>query len=319
MENISHLDSATMEVLTALEATRINLRKKRVIHLAICLTGIPIAILGFTFTILPLIAIGIICFFAGFIAISVNSGAVDQYRLDFKQKLIAQAIKMIDQSLEIDPKRGLSEDEFFGSLLFKKRPDKYMSEDRVFSNSGKTRFSFSEVHAQYKELTITKKGTTQETWHELFCGVIFQADFNKNFKGLTVVQSKAFGSDVAEWFGSNTPFFSGAKERVRLENPEFEKHFATYSSDQIEARYILTPLMMESICVLNNRCEDSISLSFVGNIITIAFPLSRNYFEAPLFESLMTEGLMKEDMDLVRHIYKVIEILDLNTRIWGRD
>lgn len=225
---------------------------------------------------------------------------------------------MIDQSLEIDPKRGLSQDEFFGSLLFKKKPDKYMSEDRVSGNAGKTKFSFSEVQAQYKELTITKKGT-QETWHELFCGVIFKADFNKNFKGLTVVQSKAFGSDVAEWFGSNTPFFSGAKERVRLENPEFEKHFATYSSDQIEARYILTPLMMESICTLNDRCEDSISLSFVGNIITIAFPLSRNYFEAPLFESLMTDGLMKDDLDLVRHIYQVIETLDLNTRIWGKD
>lgn len=319
MHNISHLDSATIEVLNDLEATRISLRKKRVIHLAICFIGIPIAIIGFTFTILSMIAIGIICFFAGLISISVNLGAVDQYRLDFKQRLVAQAIKMIDQSLEIDPKRGLSQDDFFGSLLFKKKPDKYTSEDRVSGNAGKTRFSFSEVNAQYKELTITKKGTTQETWHELFNGVIFQADFNKNFKELTVVQSKAFGSDVSEWFGSNTPFFSGAKERVKLENPEFEKHFATYSSNQIEARYILTPLMMESICTLNDRCEDSISLSFVGNIITIAFPLSRNYFEAPLFDSLMTDGLMKEDLELVRHIYKVIETLDLNTRIWGKN
>lgn len=84
MDSISHLDPATMEVLTALEATRISLRKKRVIHLAISLTGIPIAIIGFTFTTLPVIAIGIICFFAGLISISVNLGAVDQYRLDFK-------------------------------------------------------------------------------------------------------------------------------------------------------------------------------------------------------------------------------------------
>lgn len=319
MQDISHLDSATIEVLNDLEATRISLEKKRAIHVIIGLIGIPIAIIGFAFIILPMIAIGIICLFAGLISISVSLGEVDQYRLDFKQRLVAQAIKMVDQSLEIDPKRGLSEDEFFGTLLFKKKPDQYKSEDRISGTAGKTRFSFSEVDARYKELIITKKGTTQENWHELFCGVIFQADFNKNFKELTVVQPKVFGSDTAEWFGSNTPFFSGARERVKLENPEFEKHFATYSSDQIEARYILTPLMMESICKLNDRCEDRISLSFVGSTITIAFPLIRNYFEAPLFESLLTNGLMKEDLELVRHIYQVIETLDLNARIWGKD
>lgn len=319
MYDITHLDSATTEVLNDLEATRINLRKKRAIHLAICLSGIPIAIIGFAFIILPMIAIGIICFFTGLICISVSLGDIDQYRLDFKQRLVTQAIKTIDQSLEIDPKRGLSQDDFFGSLLFNKKPDKYMSEDRVSGNAGKTKFSFSEVRAEYKELTITKKGTTQETWHEIFFGVMFQADFNKNFKGLTVVQPKTFGSDTSEWFGSNTPFFSGSKERIKLENPEFEKHFATYSSDQIEARYILTPLLMESICKLNERCEDRIGLSFVGNVITIAFPLSRDYFEAPLFGSLMTDGLLKEDMELVRHIYQVIETLDLNTRIWGKN
>lgn len=318
MASIVYLDPATMEVLTALEATRITLRKKRVIHIAVCIAGAVIAILGFMFTILPIGIIGIICLVVGFVLMGICSGAVDQYRLDFKRKLVAQAIKTIDQSLEIDPKRGLPEHEFIRSLLFNRKPDSYKSEDLVFGNAGKTKFSFSEVNAQYKEVTNTKKGR-QETWHEIFSGVIFQADFNKNFKGVTVVQSKAFGSDFSEWFTSNVTFFSGGDSRVRLENPEFEKHFNTHSSDQIEARYILTPLMMESICALNNRCKYSISLSFIGNTVNIAFPLSKNYFEAPLFTSLMTDELMQDDLDLVRHIYKVIETLDLNTRIWGKD
>ncbi len=33
---------------------------------------------------------------------------------------------------------------------------------------------------------------------------------------------------------------------VKLENPEFEKEFVVYSSGQQEARYILTPVMMEA-------------------------------------------------------------------------
>lgn len=317
MAGVTSLDSDTIEVLTALEATRITLRKKRIIHIIICSIGALIALSGFMFSMLLIGIIGIICFVVGFVLMGISSDSVDQYRLDYKRKLIAQALKTIDQSLEIDPKRGLAENEFISTLLFNRRPDRYKSEDLVFGNAGKTKFSFSEVRAEYKEVTNTKKGR-QETWHEIFCGVIFQADFNKNFNGATVVQAKEFGSSISDWFTSNIPFFSSSNSRVTLESPEFDKHFVTHSTDQIEARYILTPLMMESICALNDRCKYSISLSFIGNIVNIAFPLSKNYFEAPLFKSLITDELMQDDLSLVRHIYKVIETLDLNTRIWGK-
>ncbi|MBC8985417.1 DUF3137 domain-containing protein [Pedobacter sp. N36a] len=312
------LDPATMEVLNVLEATRIALRKKMMIHIVICCAGAMIAVLGFMSTLIPIGIIGIICLITGFVLMSISSTAVDQYRLDFKQKVIAQALHTIDDSLEIDPKRGLAENEFIKSLLFNRRPDKYRSEDLVEGNGGKTKLSFSEVQAHYKEVTNTKRGR-QETWHEIFSGVIFQADFNKHLKGTTVVQSRVFGSGISDWFMNNVQLFSGDDSRVKLESPEFEKTFITHSSDQIEARYILTPLMMESISTLNDRCKYSISLSFIGNMVTIAFPQSKNYFEAPLFKSLMTDGLLKEDLELVRHIYQVIETLNLNTRIWGKD
>lgn len=318
MTTVAALDPATMGVLTTLEATRIALRRKRIVHIVICSAGALIAMIGFMSNLPTIGIIGIIGLIVGFVLMAMSTTALDQYRLDFKQKLIAQALKTIDHTLEIDPKRGLTENDFIRSLLFNRRPDKYKSEDLVIGNAGKTKFSFSEVRAHYKEVTNTKRGR-QETWHEIFCGVIFQADFNKNFNGVTVVQSRAFGSSISEWFSSNVPFFSDSSSRVKLESPEFEKTFITHSSDQIEARYILTPLMMESICALNDRCKYSISLSFIGNIVNIAFPLSKNYFEAPLFKSLMTDELMRDDIDLVRHIYQVIETLDLNTRIWGKN
>ncbi|WP_222537199.1 DUF3137 domain-containing protein [Pedobacter polysacchareus] len=318
MTAIVSLDPATKEVLKTLEATRIALRRKMIAHIIICSAGALIALFGFTSTHLPIGIIGIICLITGFVLMAMNSTAVDQYRLDFKEKLIAQALKSIDQSLKIDPKRGLPENGFIKSLLFSRRPDKYHSEDLVEGNAGKTKFSFSEVKAHYKEVTNTKKGR-QETWHEIFSGVIFQADFNKHFKGATVVQTRTFGSSISDWFVSNVPLLSGYDSRVKLESPEFEKTFTTHSSDQIEARYILTPLMMESICALNDRCKYSISLSFIENMVNIAFPLSKNYFEASLFKSLLNDDLMRDDIDLVLHIYQVIDTLDLNTRIWGKN
>lgn len=306
-----------MEALAELEATRKTLLKKRIVNIGTCIIGALIALLGFMFGILPLGFAGIICFIIGIVLIAMSSTAVDQYRLDFKRKLIGAALKMIDQSLEIDPKRGLEESKFIRSLLYNRRPDSYKSEDLVFGNSGKTNFSFSEVHARYKEVRNTKNGR-QENWYDIFRGVIFQADFNKNIKGATVVQPRDFGHNVTEWFTSNIPLFSASNSLVKLESIAFEKHFVTHSTDQVEARYILTPIMMEAICELNTRCKYTISISFIGNEVNIAFPLSKNYFEAPLFNSLMTDKLMQEDMELVSQVYQVIETLDLNTRIWGR-
>ncbi len=34
---------------------------------------------------------------------------------------------------------------------------------------------------------------------------------------------------------------------IEMENPDFEKGFAVYGTDQVEARYILTPAMMGKI------------------------------------------------------------------------
>ncbi|WP_316746597.1 DUF3137 domain-containing protein [Pedobacter gandavensis] len=317
MATKSYLNPSSMEVLAALELTRKELRKKRIIHVGLCIAGAGIAVFGFLSGISLIGIAGVLCFITGFVLIALGSKAIDEYRLDFKRKLIAEALKMIDESLEIDPESGLNENEFIRSLLYNRRPDSYKSEDLVFGNSGKTKFSFSEVHAKYKQVRNTKNGR-QESWHDIFRGVIFQADFNKNFKGATLVKSRVFGDSVTEWFTTNIPVFSSSETLVKLENTEFDKHFITHSSDQIEARYILTPLMMESILELNERCRYTISLSFIRNQVNIAFPLTKNYFEAPLFNSLLDDEVMQEDMALVRHVYRVIETLDLNTRIWGR-
>ena len=39
----------------------------------------------------------------------------------------------------------------------------------------------------------------------------------------------------------------GRLEEIELEDPEFMEHFRVYSTDQVEARYILSPSMMERL------------------------------------------------------------------------
>lgn len=262
--------------------------------------------------------IGAIILITGFVLLSKTNAKFYQYRHSFKQGVIPLVLKTIDESLEMDYTNGLSENEFVYSQLFSKEPDRYRSEDQISGLAGKTTFSFSELHAEYKTVTQTKNGR-QEHWHTILKGIVFYADFNKNFNGVTVVRPKDMGAALGAWISKAMPIFNSSdRTPVKLENPEFEREFSTYSTDQVEARYILTPVMMERLCELNRRCSYTISLSFIGSCVFIAFPLNKDYFEPPVHKSLLTSGFLNEDTEVIRFMYGIIKDLDLNTRIWTK-
>ena len=61
------------------------------------------------------------------------------------------------------------------------------------------------------------------------------ADFHKDFKGkTTILRDRLFKLRFGE-------------SRVKMENPDFENTFDVYSTDQVEARYLITPFMMERL------------------------------------------------------------------------
>jgi len=106
---------------------------------------------------------------------------------------------------------------------------------------------------------------------------------------------------------------------VRLENVDFDNTFFTQANHQVEARYILTPSLMEKILELNKYADSTISVSFIWSNIYIAFPLKHNYFEAPIFESLLNADVLEKDLNMLRLMRHVVEELDLNTRIWTKE
>lgn len=245
------------------------------------------------------------------------SDDINQYRYRFKREVIGAALNSISEGITFDHENGISESEFVSSHLFATQPDRYHSEDLITGRDGKTSFYFSEVHAEYKTETQTKSGR-QVHWHDILKGIVFSADFNKNFNGITVVRPKDFGSSFGAWFSSNI-FSYGDKELVELESDYFRENFITYSTDQVEARYILTPSLMEKISELNNRSAYCISLSFINSSVYIAFPLANNYFEPPVFKTLLNPGLLDEDMNILNFMLLIIKDLDLNTRIWTKN
>lgn len=304
--------------LGRLEQQRKEVANLKIKSYAIVAGGAVQVLAGFSMGSILIGVIGVPIVILGFFFLNKYSNQFNHYRYDYKQNVISLVLKSVDQSLEIDHMEGLSESNFRNTQLFTQEPDRYRSEDQVHGIAGKTKFFFSEVHAEYKTVTQTKNGR-QEHWHDIFKGIIFTADFNKNFNGITVVRQKDISSSIGAWISTSIPLFSASeKELVQLENPNFSREFLTYSTDQVEARYILTPSLMERICELNNRCNQTISLSFINSCVHIAFPLEKNYFEPPVHTSLLSPEFITEDLEVIRFMYGIIQELDLNTRIWTK-
>ncbi len=312
--------SNLQNTLIELEVQRKDVSGAKLKSYLIIGTGILFVVAGFLFGDLFLAGaiIGGVTLIIGFVIFSKASKKFSGYRHEFKQRVIGAALKSIDNSLELNYESGLPEGNFISSQLFTQRPDRYNSQDQVQGNVGNTRFSFSEVHAEYKTVTQTKNGR-QEHWHTILKGIVFCADFNKNFNGTTVVRPKDFGAAIGAWISDKVSLLSSSdKELVKLESPDFCKKFVTYSTDQVEARYILTPAMMERLCELDHKTKDTISVSFTDSYVYIAFPLSKDYFEPPVFKSLLDGSFLEEDLEVIRFMYSIIKELDLNTRIWGK-
>lgn len=274
------------------EASKISLRWAGVI---------AILILAACFFIPPLVAIisgVLILLLVVAIIYHYKSLHVKEY---YKKDIISRFVGSLMEKGEYLPEGGISEDTFKASDLFIS-PDRYHSEDLIRGVVDKTSFCFAEVDAEQKIVTSNGK-TTTTTWVTIFKGIIFIADFNKDFAGKTLV--------------SRNSFFKLSRGRVKLENVEFERRFDVFSSDQVEARYILSPSMMERIIALDKKLDDEIVISFHNSRMFIAINNSTDYFEIGMSAEENRKTLLRE-YNLITSMISIIDELDLNTRIWSK-
>ena len=111
-------------------------------------------------------------------------------------------------------------------------------------------------------------------------------------------------------------FFDGSS--VKLENPEFEKLFSVYSHDQIEARYILTPKMMENLTALRMKKNTDMRLVFEDDHVAITISKPSGWLEPPSFGKFARIEVLENILIELEEVLNIIEDLDLNTRIWTK-
>lgn len=278
--------------------------------------------------IFSLVAVFIIGFIAGggqpgFVIFAIVIGAVafvlmckvmtKGYVSDFKVGLIRKIVHFIDEHLSYDPTGCIPRSVFMDSKIFRTRPNRYKGDDLVDGKIGATQIRFSELDAVHE--SGSGKNRSRVT---IFKGLFFIADFNKNFRTETIVlpdtAEKLFG-----WLGEKLQsmnIFRG--QLIKLEDPEFEQNFVVYGQDQIEARYILSPSLMQRIVDFKKRTGQKVYLSFVGSMVYVAIWINRRLFEPRLFNTLLDFEPVRQYFEDLQLAIGIVDDLNLNTRIWSK-
>jgi hypothetical protein len=153
---------------------------------------------------------------------------------------------------------------------------------------------------------------------QIFKGLFFVGDFNKNFQGHTIVVP-----DYAErYLGSLAQDLQALNQQrgqlVRLEDPEFEKLFAVYSTDQIEARYLLSPSLMQRLVDFTKKARRETFISLINDKIYIAIKYDEDLFEPKLFKTMVDFAPVREYFETLQLMMGIVEELNLNRRIWTK-
>lgn len=271
--------------------------------------------MGKNFGLLHPLMMGIVI---GFIAIAgmTYRFMIKGYAKDFKEKIITPLIGAIDPHLLYNPSFMISQHLFERSKLFNHSVDRYSGNDYVKGSIDGVPIEFSDIHAEYQ--TKDSKGRTQ--WHTLFRGLFLVAEFNKHFKSKTVIlpdqAEKSFGSLIGGWLQSIN---ISRDDLIRLDDPEFEKHFVVYGNNPIEARYILSHSMMKRILDFQRKLTHPLFISFVHNHIHVGIGTKKDLFEPAILTSLLDYKQAMEYINTLRYTIGIIEELKLHEKLWSKE
>jgi hypothetical protein len=235
---------------------------------------------------------------------------------NIKSRIIPDLIHFANENFKYSPNEHISEEEFLRSNFYSEfAVDRYSGDDLIYGSVGNTKIQFSEVKAE--ERHRDSKGRTY--YSTIFHGLFFIIDFNKGFNGSLFVIPRAVQSNFfSKFIGPRRTNDSWEKlEDVELEDPVFNEHFLVRSTDQITARFVLTPVFMNTLLSFQNKSEYETKFSFVNGKMYLGLKTKHDHFEFSLSNNINKE-LIKSYFDDINRALMIVEELDLNTRIWNK-
>lgn len=233
----------------------------------------------------------------------------EKYARNFRMRSFKAAIEALWPGALYQPMKGIKQKEFERARIFLYEINRYSSVKLIKTQVEKTKFKLALVYAAYNPYGAKESA-------KIFDGIFLIADFNKNTKGRTYVLP-----DKAERLLGHTgqELQSLAKshgELVRTEDIEFEKYFVVYSTDQAEARYILSPSFMRNLLELRETVHNNVFISFIDGAMYLGISEAtydrRVRLATPLTSD--TSTVLSESLLAINRLIS----RSLTTRIWSK-
>lgn len=127
--------------------------------------------------------------------------------------------------------------------------DRCNFEDHFQGEAHGAQFELYEAHLKQK-----RRNKNRTYYATVFRGVLVRIEFPRTIEGVTLItRDKGIFNALEGWVKKT---FSGRNlDRIGLVDPSFEKYFEVYGTDQVMARYLLTPSFMERVLELESALE----------------------------------------------------------------
>lgn len=185
------------------------------------------------------------------------------------------------------------------------RYDFVESDDKITGEYKDLPFTALDTYIYYE--TTDSKG--RKTQHTIFRGILLSTRINKPLKcDILIKEDKLFKAGSIK-----------DKKVVRLEDPEFEKYFEVYATDQIESRYILTTAFMNRLLNYRKMKKRPVEVVLNNNITTdnvfFFVKTNKDNFEVPIFHSILDKQIFLNILKELTDALDVINELKLEQNI----
>ena len=179
------------------------------------------------------------------------------------------------------------------------RHDRYKSEDYFVGFYKGVDIEFCEI-----ELKQRRKSGKKTRYVTVFKGLAILLDMkSKRFYGHTMLDKDR--GKMSEWFKQK----SSNLKRANLVDPEFEKIFDVYTNDQVEARYLIDPVMMERLKGLQEEYKgESMTAAFYESQMLLLIQSKHNHFEPADISIPATDP--RSILSMKKEIGEILSLID---------
>lgn len=233
-----------------------------------------------------------------------------------KEKIFTKIVNYINPTFSYVKEGHISLKEFLYSGLYIE--DDYIVDgnDLIFGNYNGIPFQLCQLDVK---LPYKNKQDRSLNYDNIFNGWYFIGNYPKKIPSPLIIVPK---NNITNWFENNLNYKNLNKylEDIDLEDPEFKKKYNIYCNDQIMARYILTPIMIEKIKQLYAQSKNGFFMVFHQHTIIIA--IHHNKYQNTEFDEINFNSEI-ESLNLLNNLYRnitlplqMVQSLQENTTTW---